>query len=134
MAIGMIIALQAAGHPANRPKILKINPQLLNDYTGIYKLHAQFITLAANSGDGEVDNYITQEGNTLFSQISGGSKVALLPIAKDIFISSGTGINALSYTTYHFVRDAHGKVNAINVNEPFSMFMERTQIKIKSKK
>lgn len=134
MAIGMIIALQAAGHPAVRPEIIKTDPRSLSDYTGIYKLHAQFITLVANSNTAEIDNDITQEGNTLFSQISGGSKVALLPIAKDIFISSGTGINALSYTTYHFVRDAHGKVNAIKADEPFNMFMERTQVKIKSKK
>jgi len=33
MAIGMIIAQQAAGHPAIAENF-KINPQLLNDYTG----------------------------------------------------------------------------------------------------
>lgn len=134
IALGMIISLQAAGHPATPPKILTPDPQWLNDYTGIYKLHAQFITLVSNSSFGEIVNNITREGDTLFSQVSGGNKVALLPISKDVFISSGTGIHSLFYTTYHFVRDTKGKMNAIKINEPFSIFMDRTQIKINNKK
>jgi hypothetical protein len=130
MAIALVIALNAAGHPAVRPAEIKPDPNLLKDYVGEYEIHALWGSLVSDLGPKKMYSYITQNKDTLFIQTTGSSKAALIPIAKDVFISSGTVINSLFYTTYHFVRDARGKVNAIKVKEPFDMFMERTQVKI----
>jgi hypothetical protein len=108
---------------------IKPGSNLLKDYVGKYELHAIGVSLVSDFGSSKMYNYITQDKDSLFIQTTGGSKTPLIPIAKDVFISSGTGIYSLFYNRYHFVRDAQGKVNAIKVKEPFDMFMERTQVK-----
>lgn len=123
------IAFHVAGHPLKRPPSIKPNTELLKDYTGVYKVHAMGGRVTGNYGQEKIYSNITQKEDTLFIQRTGGSKSPLVPIAKDIFISSVNGNDSLFYTTYHFIRKNNRTVTAIWIKPFLNIGMTRIRPK-----
>jgi D-alanyl-D-alanine carboxypeptidase len=96
--IGRSLAAVLFGEEYQAPQacgVLSINPDLLDEYTGAYRIGADSI------------REVLREGNFLFVTRSGGRKYPILPFAEDrFFFPNDKG------ATIRFLRDGSGKVAA----------------------
>lgn len=107
------IALFVAGQVNAKPSFNVIDEKMLEEYTGVYTIHRSGSRIVINSTDEKMYRYLTVRGDTLFSQIKGGSKKPLLNISKDFFaFKSGN-----SYCKFH--RNDNGTIRSLEIfNEP----------------
>lgn len=78
--------------------VIDINPAILDNYTGKYKLKENLIVT------------ISKENNKLFAQPTGQPKLEMSPLSETDFVIKE--INA----KLSFVKEGNGKVNKINLN------------------
>jgi D-alanyl-D-alanine carboxypeptidase len=92
------LATYAMGKPWN-PVAIAMNAEQLGEYEGVYTI------------DDRTARTLTVAEGKLFSQRSGGGRVAVLPSARDQFFFKD------SFTTMSFERGADGKVTAVVVTQ-----------------
>ena len=85
------MAALAIGKPLNTTTI-ELDNETIEQYTGVYE------------DDEGTQRIITREGNQLFSQRTGSTRLKIMPSAKDKFFFED------SFTTVAFIRDASGTV------------------------
>lgn len=89
------VALLALGESIEDPPIVKLAPEVLDRYTGVYRI------------DETTTRVVTREGDHLFTQRTGGEKLEALPFSETEFFYRD------SLERASFRRDAAGKVTGM---------------------
>ena len=89
------VALLALGESIEDPPVVKLAPEVLDRYTGVYRI------------DETTTRVVTREGDRLFTQRTGGEKLEALPLAESEFFYRD------SLERASFRRDAAGKVTGM---------------------
>lgn len=95
--ISMKIAAMMIGKPMVTPVAITLPPDALDQYVGVYKVSEK------------EERIITREGDTLFSQRTGGGKNKILPLSTDEFFFQDSPARLV------FVRDKGGKIDGVQV-------------------
>jgi hypothetical protein len=89
------VALLALGESIEDPPVVKLAPEVLGRYTGVYRI------------DETTTRVVTREGDRLFTQRTGGEKLEALPFSETEFFYRD------SLERASFRRDAAGKVTGM---------------------
>lgn len=90
--------------------------QDLKEYEGVYEVNYSGGRITANSGPEKLYRTVTTDGNKLFIQRTGRSKIELEPFGKDLFFISN------SRQQFRFVRDKKNQITALSAtNFPLQM-------------
>ncbi|HEX5758124.1 MAG TPA: serine hydrolase [Thermoanaerobaculia bacterium] len=89
------LALLALGESIADPPVVKVAPEVLDAYTGVYRI------------DETTTRVVTREGDRLFTQRSGGEKLEALPLSESEFFYRD------SFERASFRRDAAGRVTGM---------------------
>jgi D-alanyl-D-alanine carboxypeptidase len=92
------VALLALGEPIADPAVVKLAPEVLDRYTGVYRI------------DAATTRVVTREGDRLFTQRTGGEKLEALPYSETEFFYRD------SLERASFRRDAAGKVTGMTLH------------------
>jgi CubicO group peptidase (beta-lactamase class C family) len=103
------IALHITGQTLKKPKFINVDKKDLESYTGVYALHRAGGNTHADTANGEIYNYITIKGDTLYIQLPKFSKWPLFSISKDLFTA------AFGNSYYQFNRNEKGKVISLEL-------------------
>lgn len=110
-AIAEKVAIHAAGLKQAKPKFKEIENMNLADYVGAYEIHTMGGRIVSNFSDEPMYRYITIENDTLWSQPSGESKTAILPVDSDLFYFMDSDVSYLK-----FFRDEYESVKALEIS------------------
>ena len=118
------IALEVAGKQAATPSFQHLTAEQLKEYSGVYETRQSGLFVLANQTRDKVYRYVTVQDTLLVAQRTGGPKITLHNVGKDLFMFEGSQTYAL------FHRDNNFKVISIEVyNEPWSWGPNRFDMK-----
>lgn len=124
VTLGMDVALRAAGKPLVRPPVQRLATEQLREYAGVFESRHGGILVLANQTRGKVYRYVTLKDSVLVSQKTGGGKVTLLNVEKDLFMFEGVNTYA------RFRRDGNLKIASVDLyNAPWSFGPTRSEVK-----